>query len=62
MKNLIYLVVLFILVVACKQKEEPVIFTKYDETSAIASQQNHDPLRLALRLPPGQLVQIRRDR
>ena len=50
MKNLIYLVVLFILVVACKQKEEPVIFTKYDETSAIASQQNHEINRMKFKL------------
>ena len=50
MKNLIYLVVLFILVVACKQKEEPVIFTKYDETSAIAAQQNHEINRMKFKL------------
>ncbi len=50
MKNLISVVVLIILVIACKQKEEPVIFTKYDETSEIAAQQNHEINRMKFKL------------
>ena len=50
MKNLIFFVVLFVLVAACKQKEEPVVFTKYDETSEIAAQQNHEINRMRFKL------------
>lgn len=51
MKNLLSLVaVLILLVSSCKQKESPVIFNKYDETSEIEKQQNHEINRMRFKL------------
>jgi amidase len=51
MKNLLSLVaVLILLVSSCKQKESPVVFNKYDETSEIEKQQNHEINRMRFKL------------
>ena len=51
MKNLFSLIVLLVLFASsCKQKESPVTFTKYDETSEIAAQQNHEINRMRFKL------------
>ncbi len=50
MKNIFFVVLLFILLNACKQKEEPVIFTKYDESTVLLEQQNHEINRMQFKL------------
>ncbi|UMB54324.1 amidase family protein [Lutibacter sp. A64] len=50
MKNIFFVVLLFILLNACKQKEEPVIFTKYDESTELLEQQNHEINRMQFKL------------
>ncbi len=41
---------IFFLVISCKKKELPIVFTSYDETSEIAEQQSHDLKRMQLKL------------
>jgi amidase len=50
MKNNLFFLVLIVLLFSCKQKEKPVIFTTYDETSEINEQQNHEINRMKFKL------------
>ncbi len=46
MKNSVLIVGFLLLMASCKNKELPIVFTKYDETSEIAEQQNHKIKRM----------------
>ena len=50
MKKIAILISSFFIFLACQQKESPVFFKKYDETSAIEKQQNHPNGRMKFRL------------
>jgi len=50
MKKIAILISSFSIFLACQQKESPVFFKKYDETSAIEKQQNHPNGRMKFRL------------
>lgn len=50
MKNTLFLLVFLFLVISCKQKENPVVFVKYDETEEIAAQQKHENNRMKFKL------------
>ncbi len=50
MKKIILVLGIFLFLLSCKQKELPVVFTTYDETSEIAELQNHEIKRMRLKL------------
>lgn len=50
MKKLALILGILILIISCKKKELPVVFTVYDESSEIAEQQNHKVKRMKFKL------------
>ena len=50
MKKIIIILGIILLVISCKKKELPVVFTSYDETTEIVEQQNHEIKRMQLKL------------
>jgi amidase len=50
MKKILFLIVFVVLVTSCKKKELPVVFEKYNETSEIEAQQNHQINRMRFKL------------
>lgn len=50
MKKIVVILGIMLIVISCKKKEFPVVFTTYDETSEIAEQQNHEIKRMQLKL------------
>ena len=50
MKKIAILISSFFVFLACQQKQIPVFFKKYDETSAIEKQQNHANGRMKFKL------------
>jgi len=50
MKKYLLISLLLVVFVACKQKENPIVFEKYDETSEIEAQQNHKNDRMKLKM------------
>jgi len=50
MKKHLFISLLLVVFVACKQKENPIVFEKYDETSEIEAQQNHKNDRMKLKM------------
>jgi amidase len=50
MKKLVLILAVITFTISCKQRELPVVFTSYDETSEIIEQQNHENRRMRLKL------------
>lgn len=50
MKKIIILISSFFVFLACQQKENPVVFKKYDETSFLEKQKNHRSRRMKFKL------------
>ncbi|MBT8317081.1 MAG: amidase [Lutibacter sp.] len=50
MKKLVLILAVIAFTISCKQRELPVVFTSYDETSEIIEQQNHENRRMRLKL------------
>lgn len=41
MKKALYLLAIVTLIWSCKERQEPVVFTKYDESAVLEKQQEH---------------------
>ena len=50
MRKLLYVLAIIILICSCKERQEPVIFTKYDESAALEKQQEHRNRRMKFKL------------
>lgn len=50
MKKILVIISILFLSISCKQKELPVVFIKYDESSEIENQQTHEIKRMQLKL------------
>lgn len=50
MKRLVYTLLFSVLILSCKQRQEPVVFKKYDETTSVAKQQEHPNRRMKFKL------------
>jgi len=50
MKKVLYLLAIITLIWSCKERQEPVVFTKYDETAALEKQQEHKNRRMKFKL------------
>ena len=50
MKKALYLLAIITLIWSCKEKQEPVVFKKYDETAALKKQQEHRNRRMKFKL------------
>ena len=50
MKNISFLLVSILLMISCQEKQPDVIFTKYDETTALEKQQNHKSTRMQFKI------------
>ncbi len=50
MKKVVIILGIILIVISCKKKELPVVFTAYDEILEIAEQQNHEIERMQLKL------------
>ncbi|MBG7630761.1 MAG: amidase, partial [Bacteroidetes bacterium] len=50
MKKVIVFFVMMVVLFSCDKKEDPVRFVSYDESSEIASQQNHEVDRMKFKL------------
>lgn len=50
MKKALFLIGFLVVSFACKQKEEPIIFVSYDESSEIKAQQDHEINRMKFKL------------
>ena len=50
MKKALYLLAIITLIWSCKERQEPVVFTKYDESAALEKQQDHRSRRMKFKL------------
>lgn len=50
MKRILFFIVSASLLLSCKKKEAPVVFTKYDETALLKKQQEHERSRMQFKL------------
>ncbi len=50
MRKLLFFIVSASLLLSCKKKEAPVVFTKYDETALLKKQQEHERSRMQFKL------------
>ena len=50
MKNLLFLVLTILILIACQEKQPAVIFKKYDETAELTTQQKHEKKRMQFKL------------
>ncbi len=50
MKRFLYFLVVLLFISSCKERQEPVVFTKYDETAALEKQQEHPNRRMKFKL------------
>ncbi|MAD98046.1 MAG: amidase [Flavobacteriaceae bacterium] len=50
MKRFLYFLVVILFISSCKERQEPVVFTKYNETAALEKQQEHPNRRMKFKL------------
>lgn len=50
MKKLAFILVILLVLISCKKKELPIVFTTYDESSEIKEQQSHEINRMKFKL------------